>query len=679
MSLLDINLVHVDPSTFTKKRKRTATACQVRWQYVLGSPNQSSGHAFSDTELFPDDSPSRGPCKTLSELPCCGVDMQVAGLEGSELPLSASAVGYPSSSTSLAESPGTHMGNSHDGNNSEPSSSGLSQTIMPLTIQSPVPRTQAPLDRFEAYIEDTLGLYAPSFRHHTAKTVSNNRNAHSGLDLEGLNCERRLEVEMATRPTVELEKHMASLDAADMELLKAKGAFDLPPRDLQEELINAFFSEVHPTTPVINKTQFLSDFHSNRMSSRLLLFAVLASGSRACRNPALLDDKGTVHSSALRFYKATKALLDTGYEISKLKRIQALMLITWWWDKKDDGGRNMRSCVVDALNTAQSIGMHRWDHYPQNDPATVGVWKRTWWSCFNRDVFVGVAHGLPSTLSFSEFDVPPLSPEDFDEEPGVQEGLRRYPHSNMEIRFFIEQTRVMEALHHIHRGFFVRQRLHDHMTGSIAQREASCKRKAVAPGAKADQEWYPDSYQDEGLLLCRDWLEQLPDILQYDVDDVRGHKFWPAFLHILYYTNIMLRFREKSVSRPRTARVAAEREYSQARGIDAATMISKIIRNVRAHGQVLRCTGQLTTSIFNCLIFFLVEGQSLNADVRRDAQRKYSMCLNVLYDFSQIWVSASLIHRLFNKRSASLLAGQLHSPLPGQTTSSAITNSYMKQ
>jgi hypothetical protein len=56
----------------------------------------------------------------------------------------------------------------------------------------------------------------------------------------------------------------------------------------------------------------------------------------------------------------SKALLDTGYEQSKLARIQALMCITWWWDKKDDGGRNMRACAVDAINTAQSIGMHRW-------------------------------------------------------------------------------------------------------------------------------------------------------------------------------------------------------------------------------------------------------------------------------------------------------------------------------
>lgn len=53
-------------------------------------------------------------------------------------------------------------------------------------------------------------------------------------------------------------------------------------------------------------------------------------------------------------------MLDVGYERDKLRRVQAQLLITWWWDRKDDGGRNMRACTTDAINTAQSIGMHRW-------------------------------------------------------------------------------------------------------------------------------------------------------------------------------------------------------------------------------------------------------------------------------------------------------------------------------
>lgn len=96
-----------------------------------------------------------------------------------------------------------------------------------------------------------------------------------------------------------------------------------------------------------------------------------------------------------------------------------------------------------------------------------------------------------------------------------------------------------------------------------------------------------------------------------------------------------------------------------------------------------------TNTLFNCLIFFLIEGQSPDADVHRDAQQKYSLCLNALYDFSQLWISASLIHRLFEtlqahmhqsgKQHSSPGSAEWQSALPGLRLSSDITTTYMQQ
>ena len=137
-------------------------------------------------------------------------------------------------------------------------------------------------------------------------------------------------------------------------------------------------------------------------------------------------------------------------------------------------------------------------------------------------------------MSLLDFDIPPLTPDDFDEERHISNTAPDYPHSDTEISFFMQQTRVMEALHHIHCGYFIRQRLQPHMTGSITQRELSYKQNTVPPGSKADRTWYLDDYRDPGLVLCKDWLDHLPDIVQYDVNDIQAHTFWPAFLHILY-------------------------------------------------------------------------------------------------------------------------------------------------
>lgn len=155
----------------------------------------------------------------------------------------------------------------------------------------------------------------------------------------------------------------------------------------------------------------------------------------------------------------------------------------------------------------------------------------------NRDVGVSVAHALPCTLSLSGFDVPFVTPEDFVEEPDVAPPLRRFAHSDIEIGFFIQTSKLLEALHDIHSNHFVRHRLYAPMAVSIAQREARVSRQPAEPGVARTPmlELEPvDEYKDEGLALCNRWLQQLPENMQYDTDDIWSHKFWPAFLHIQF-------------------------------------------------------------------------------------------------------------------------------------------------
>ncbi len=190
------------------------------------------------------------------------------------------------------------------------------------TIQGPAEPPAAPsmpLDRFEAYVKDTLGSYAPSFQKQQQRNPMNEHQGGSGLDSHTSwdgqgrhgSAVRPIGVNMSLRSTLDLEKQLTQLDSADMEYLKAKGVFDLPPRRLQEDLVEVFFSEVHPTAPVINRTEFLSTFYGDGHPSRLLLFAIFTSASRACRNPALLDNQGTNQGSALRFYKATRVSIPS--------------------------------------------------------------------------------------------------------------------------------------------------------------------------------------------------------------------------------------------------------------------------------------------------------------------------------------------------------------------------------
>ncbi|KAL1903153.1 hypothetical protein Sste5346_000437 [Sporothrix stenoceras] len=707
ITVFDINHVQVDPTTFNKKRKRTNTACvrchERKIKCDAGRLSRRSGdiddgegiltdqqahyQATHHVGMHVDGRTRAGPIQAILDNGSNNSDNTRDGNDNdddneddggggrgggsSTNDTSETTQSVSQSASHSASQVASHASHSTQGlpspSRSLPPPSASASAILLPRLPSPAPRAPADVSvqRFEAYVEDNLGTYAPSFRSsrgggggsydmnmnasgpsesgnnntsasdaalaaavlssftpsattHDSHSNSNNdpflgadassvsninpngggsnhsvdstaytdrnyrsgyasnnnyNNQHtpasytaiatgSGTGGGGGSGGERVEVEMGTRATLDWEREVTDLDAADVDYLRAKGAFDLPSADLQADLIDAFFSDVHPTSPVVNRWAFLADFRAGRRQSRLLLFAIFTAAARACRNPALLDARGTNHASAWRFYRATKALLDTGYERSRLVVVQALLLITWWWDKKDDGGRNMRSCAVDAINTAQSIGMHRWDQYPRQRDASkanveLGLWKRIWWSCVNRDVGVAVAHGLPCMLSLDDSDVHPLTPHDFNEDPTGAAGGQWASYSEAEVLFMIEQTRVAEALRHIHNQYFVQQKLQLRLTGSIAAREeqlgSSFSRRSThhygshaGHGTTGDAHGVPtssmpgpvglrpDNYNDAGLRLCREWLANVPAAVQYDVDDVQGHRFWPAFLHILY-------------------------------------------------------------------------------------------------------------------------------------------------
>ena len=50
-----------------------------------------------------------------------------------------------------------------------------------------------------------------------------------------------------------------TLDSVELEILKIRGAFLLPNKELSLDLINAYFEHVHPLMPVINRSLFMKN------------------------------------------------------------------------------------------------------------------------------------------------------------------------------------------------------------------------------------------------------------------------------------------------------------------------------------------------------------------------------------------------------------------------------------
>lgn len=153
---------------------------------------------------------------------------------------------------------------------------------------------------------------------------------------------------------------MTDLDALELDILKLRGAFLLPPRALCDELVEAFFTWVAPIVPVVNRSRFMRQYRDpNNPPSLLLLQAMLLAGSRVCYNPQLMDASGSTTPAAMTFYKRAKALYDANYEDDRVTIVQSLILMGWYWEGPEDVTKNVFYWSRVATIVAQGSGMHR--------------------------------------------------------------------------------------------------------------------------------------------------------------------------------------------------------------------------------------------------------------------------------------------------------------------------------
>jgi hypothetical protein len=172
---------------------------------------------------------------------------------------------------------------------------------------------------------------------------------------------------------------MNELDELELRILHERGAFLLPPRQLCDELVDAFFTWIAPVVPVIDRNKFMRRYRDPRNPpSLLLLQAILLAGSRVCTNAQLMDANGSTTPAAMTFYKRAKALYDANYEDDRITIVQAAILMGWYWEgpegkmrQKSDAERECLSDIASdvtknvfywsrvAVVIAQGSGMHR--------------------------------------------------------------------------------------------------------------------------------------------------------------------------------------------------------------------------------------------------------------------------------------------------------------------------------
>ncbi|KAK1836597.1 fungal-specific transcription factor domain-containing protein [Podospora conica] len=408
----------------------------------------------------------------------------------------------------------------------------------------------------------------------------------------------------------------STLDDVEVEILHRRGAFLLPPRSLCDELINSYFKWVHPLLPIINRAKFMREYkEQHNFPSVLLLQAVLLAGSRVCTNPALRDANGSSTPAALTFYKRAKALYDANYEDDRVTIVQSLLLMGWYWEGPEDVTKNVFYWSHVATIVAQGSGMHRSVEHSQLSKTDKRLWKRIWWTLFTRDRSVAVALGRPCHINLDDSDVEMLTEDDFIEDEDGKSG--EYPPDPIHVQFFLQYVKLCEIMSLVlSQGYSV-----------------------ASKGRRAD----PIDLTHSDMALA-DWLQNCPKAVYWEMPK---HHFWAALLHSNYYTTLCLLHRAhmppSGISRFPNGSGYSSRDIA----FQAAAMITSIIENLVAHGELRYCPAFVVYSLFSALIMHVHQMRSPAPSVKQVTQARIETCMNALKDISKVWLVGKMVHTLF--------------------------------
>ncbi|KAH3661317.1 hypothetical protein OGAPHI_006724, partial [Ogataea philodendri] len=150
------------------------------------------------------------------------------------------------------------------------------------------------------------------------------------------------------------------IDDVDYNTLMNAGCFNLPSMKVCWELIKVYFSEVYPSSPILDKDRFMAEYRDlTKGPSILLLQTILFAGAFTCyRRETELDlpfDQITDISFTL--YRRARLLLNMGFDLyNAIPLMQSLVIFNSVPSGFGDGDTAYQ--LKQAITTCCSFGMH---------------------------------------------------------------------------------------------------------------------------------------------------------------------------------------------------------------------------------------------------------------------------------------------------------------------------------
>ncbi|GJC90603.1 acetamidase regulatory protein [Colletotrichum liriopes] len=394
-------------------------------------------------------------------------------------------------------------------------------------------------------------------------------------------------------------------------------ALELPTKALADNLVEAYFVQVNRGIPIVDEDHFMKKYNNidtssdtvrSRPLSLLLLNSILLVGAHVL-SPQREDLK------ALKpvFFKRAKALFDCRFEQHRETYLQAALLLTWQCDDLEDVVSNSWYWVGSAARTAFGMGMHR-DASPSSlNTMDKLLWTRLWWTLYQFDVLVAMAHGRPQAIRSNSKACSNLDDSDV---PIIEEHhLKDTPKA--ETTFIVQHTRLCIIF-------------------SKAMRKRVALRSTAEDRAKATRE------ADTALA---ELVTNLPDRLQLSQGEP---DIWQSTFHLTYNNFLILLHRPSP--RPVSDQSATEAGTDLSICSDAAATISSIFESLRKRDMLSGLWLPSIHMLFTALVHTSTQMHSNNPIVAAKSKRHSESMIQTLHSLKSHWLYAQSLLNLFEPR-----------------------------
>ncbi|KAJ7116109.1 fungal-specific transcription factor domain-containing protein [Mycena crocata] len=297
--------------------------------------------------------------------------------------------------------------------------------------------------------------------------------------------------------------------------------YAFPDGDLIASLVELYFSNVHPTLPLLHRPTFEravnEDLHSRDHLFGALLLAVLAVASRYSDDTRVfVPGANSTLSSGWIFFAQIEVISKSWRDIPSLYELQLYCLASLYVNGSSSPQDSWLYLGL-GIRFIQDRGKHLRKRGDQ--PNIEGeLWNRAFWCLLTLDITICAFIGRPSATHVEDFsaDLLPLEVDDeYMEHPDQEKTFKQPPGKPSLLTYFVHHIRLCELLDSTMRRLY-----------------ASDKTKKLMGWDSGEGEQRAVSNLDSAM---NEFLDSLPDHLRWDPDRTGVFLDQSAMLHIMYY------------------------------------------------------------------------------------------------------------------------------------------------